>query len=318
MKKKPLMKMQLQFFAQQFTPDHTKVYENPDGTIPTKHNQLILKEIMENSKMMQLAKYEEMTEKEKTFQYFAEGPGAYWVGETEKIKTSTAKWLTVTMTAKKLGVIVLASREYLQYEREQFFEEMRPKIAEAFYKKIDAATILNVENPFPQSIEESVTAAKNVVKGDLSGDGAYDLILDIEDKLTDNDFEPNAFISTRKNRTALRSASKVVGNTTELIYDRSTNTIDGLPVADLKALPKGEIYTGDFDHMFYGLPYNMTYKISEEAQLSTITNEDGSPVNLFEQEMFAMRVTMDIGFMLVKDGAFAKIQPEAAEPTPEG
>ena len=42
------------------------------------------------------------------------------------------------------------------------------------------------------------------------------------------------------------------------------------------------------------------FKISEEAQLSTLTNEDGTPVNLFEQELIALRATMDVGFMIVK------------------
>ena len=115
---------------------------------------------MENSKLMQLAKYEEMDGKEKKFEYFAEGPGAYWVGEGEKIKTSKPKWLNVTMTAKKIGVIIPVSREYLTYKMSDFFTQMQPKIAEAFYKKIDAATILDKENPFSQSIEKSVIAEK--------------------------------------------------------------------------------------------------------------------------------------------------------------
>jgi len=60
--------------------------------------------------------------------------------------------------------------------------------------------------------------------------------------------------------------------------------------------------------MYYGIPYGMSYKISEEAQLSTLTNEDGTPVNLFEQELVALRVTMDVAFMIVKDTAFAKLE----------
>lgn len=300
--------------AQTWNPDNVTVYETKEGTIPDKYNTLILNEVMENSKIMQLAKYEEMTDKEKKFEYFAEGPGAYWVGEGEKIKTSKPKWLQATMVAKKLGVIIPVSREYLTYKMSDFFTVMQPKIAEAFYKKFDSAGILDVENPFPQSVEKSVIAAGNVVEGELT----YDNILSMEDYIGENDFEPNAFISTRKNRTELRGASKVVGNTTELIYDRTANTIDGLPVVDLKALEKGNLYGGDFNYMFYGIPYNISFKISEEAQLSTLTNEDGTPVNLFEQELVALRATMDIGFMIVKDEAFAKIQPEAAEPTPEG
>ncbi|MBE8862707.1 phage major capsid protein, partial [Enterococcus faecium] len=59
------------------------------------------------------------------------------------------------------------------------------------------------------------------------------------------------------------------------------------------------------------IPYNISFKISEEAQLSTLTNEDGTPVNLFEQELIALRATMDVGFMIVKDEAFGKISPKA-------
>lgn len=307
------MNMNLQYFAQTWNPDNVTVYETKEGKIPDKYNTLIVNEVMENSKIMQLAKYEEMTEKEKKFEYFAEGPGAYWVGEGEKIQTSKPKWLQATMVAKKLGVIIPVSREYLHYKMSDFFTVMQPKIAEAFYKKFDAAGILNVDNPFPQSLEESAVTAANVIEGGLT----YDNILALEDLLDENEFEPNAFISSRKNRTELRGASKVVGNTTELIYDRSANTIDGLPVVDLKALEKGNLYGGDFNYMFYGIPFNISFKISEEAQLSTLKNADGTPVNLFEQELVALRATMDIGFMIVKDEAFGKINP-VADVTPEG
>lgn len=311
MKKQPFMKMQLQMFAQTWNPDNVTVLEKKDGTIPDKYNTLILQEVIQNSKAMQLAKFEEMDSKEKKFEFFASGPGAYWVGEGEKIQTSKPTWQTAKMEAKKLGVIIPVSREYLNYKLSNFFEVMQPKIAEAFYKKFDAAVLLNQENPFAQSIDESVIAAGNVITGDLT----YDNVLKLEDKLDENDFEANAFISTRKNRTALREASKVVGNTTELIFDRATNTIDGLPVADLKALAKGNLYAGDFNYAFYGIPFNISFQISEEAQLSTLKNEDGTPVNLFEQELVALRATMDVAFMVVKDEAFAKLAPAAV---PEG
>lgn len=306
MKKKQLLSMDLQMFAQTWNPDNVTVYETKEGKIPDKYNTLILSEIMENSKIMQLAKYEEMTDKEKKFEYFAEGPGAYWVGEGEKIQTSKPKWLQATMVAKKLGVIIPVSREYLHYKMSDFFTVMQPKIAEAFYKKFDEAALLNKNNPFPQSLDESVTIASNIVEGALT----YDNVLAVEDLLAENEFEPNAFISNRKNRTELRSVAQTVGTNVEFIYDRSANTIDGLPVVDLKSLEKGNLYTGDFNNMFYGIPYNISFKISEDAQLSTLTNEDGTPVNLFEQELVALRATMDIGFMIVKDEAFAKIAPK--------
>ena len=53
-------KLDLQLFAPEFNPNNVTMYEKKDGTIPEKYNTLILKDVMENSKVMQLAKYEEM------------------------------------------------------------------------------------------------------------------------------------------------------------------------------------------------------------------------------------------------------------------
>lgn len=303
--KKTLKKMNLQMFAQTFDPDNVTMYEHKDGTIPEKYNKLILKEVMNGSKVMQLAKYEEMDSKEKKFEYFAKGPGAYWVGEGEKIQTSKPQWMQATMVAKKLGVIVPCSREFLHYKMSDFFEEMRPKIAEAFYKKFDDAAILNMENPFPQSVDESAMAAGNLISGGIT----YDNILAMEDALNNEDYDVNAFISTKRNRSTLRNVHKIEnGVIVESMYDRGANTIDGLPVADLKGLEKGNLYAGDFDYMYYGIPFGMSYKIDESAQLSTLKNADGTPVNLFEQELAALRVTMDVAFMIVKDEAFVKLE----------
>lgn len=297
--------MKLQLFAQSWNPDNVTVFEHKDGTIPDKYNELILKDVMEGSKVMQLAKYEEMDSKEKKFEYFAKGPGAYWVGEGEKIKTSKPQWLTAKMVAKKLGVIVPCSRELLTYKVSDFFDKMKPKIAEAFYKKFDDAVILNADNPFPQSLEESVMENGNSISTGIT----YDNILALEDILSDGDFDVNAFISTKKNRSTLRNVQKIEnGVVVETLYDRANNTLDGYPVVDLKSLEKGTLYAGDFDYMYYGIPYGMSYKVSEEAQLSTLTNEDGTPVNLFEQELVALRVSMDVAFMIVKDAAFAKLE----------
>lgn len=308
--KKYVAKMGLQQFAQTFNPDNVTMYEHKDGSIPEKYNQLILKEVMYGSKVMQLAKYEEMDSKEKKFEYFAKGPGAYWVGEGEKIKTSKPQWMQAIMVAKKLGVIVPCSREYLHYKMSDFFDEMKSKIAEAFYKKFDEAAILNLENPFPQSVDESSLAAGNLISGGIT----YDNILAMEDALNDEDYDANAFISTKRNRSTLRNVHKIEnGVVIESLYDRGANTIDGLPVADLKGMSKGNLYAGDFDYMYYGIPFGMSYKIDESAQLSTLTNPDGTPVNLFEQELMALRVTMDVAFMIVKDEAFVKLEAGASK-----
>ncbi|MFI3545156.1 phage major capsid protein [Mammaliicoccus sciuri] len=306
--KKGFLKLNLQHFAevapQTFNPDNVMMHEVKEGELLNDFNEPILLDVLENSKIMQLGVYQDMNGKsEKEFSYWADKPGAYWVGEGQKIKTTKPSLVHAKMRSHKLGVIVVASREYLKYTYSRFFEAMKPQISEQFYKKFDEAGLLNVDNPFVQSVAQSVATSNNIVTGPINEDN----VLKLEDVLLEHDVEANAIISKRQNRTALRGIRNEV--TKESLYDRSSNTLDGLPIVDLKSdsLKKGELYAGDFDKMFYGIPYNMSYKISEEGQLSTVQNADGTPVNLFEQELIALRVTMDVAFHIADDNAFAKL-----------
>ena len=288
---------------QTFTPDKVLVSEKKDGTLHKEFTDIIMKEVAENSLVMQLGKYHEMDGKqEKTVYVQTDGVSAYWVNETEKIKTDKPEIVPVQLRAKKLGIILVASREVLNYTWEKFFEEMKPQIVEAFYTKIDEAGLLGHETPFANSVAKAAKTANNVVGGELS----YANILKLEDKLLDNDIEINAFVSRVSNRSVLRDARDGDKKT---IFDKDTNKLDGITTVDMKSkqFKKGELLAGDFDNLIYGVPYNINYKISEEGQISTIKGADNEPINLFEQEMVAIRCTMDIAVAVTKDNAFAKL-----------
>lgn len=290
---------------QTFDPNNVTVLQKPDGTVPDKHSELIIQTIIENSKVMQLGRYEEMEHPTKKFSVFVGGGGAYWINETQKIPTAKAEWKTVEMVAKKLAVIMPVSNEYLRWGMARFFDYMKPYIAERFYKKFDEAVILGQNNPFAQSIARSIATANT----NLTGAIGYDKILEMQDKLYEKNMAANAFISTVQNRTALRGAVKNENGVSNALYDRSANTLDGLPVVDLNSdkMPKGTLIAGDFNYLCYGIPQGMEYAISQDAQLSTLVNEDGTPVNLFEQDMSALRVIMHVGCLIVKDEAFSAL-----------
>ena len=67
----------------------------------------------------------------------------------------------------------------------------------------------------------------------VTGEINLDNVLKLEDKLLEHDVEANAFLSKTQNRTALRGVRDE--NTNESYYDRSSNSLDGLPVVDLKS-----------------------------------------------------------------------------------
>jgi phage capsid family len=293
--------------VQTFNPEKVLVSEKKDGTFTKKMTDIIMKDVAENSVVMQLGQYHEMDGlQEKTVYVQTDGVSAYWVNETEKIKTDKPEVVPVSLKAHKLGIILVASREALNYTWEKFFEDMKPQIVEAFYTKIDEAGLLGHETPFANSVAKSAKDASQVVVGPIN----YENLLKLEDKLYEADINPNAFVSKIQNRSALREARDGDKKT---IYDKATNTIDGITTVDLKSkqFKKGDLLAGDFNSLIYGVPYNINFKISEEGQISTMKNQDGTPINLFEQEMVAVRVTMDIAVMVTKANAFAKLTASA-------
>lgn len=292
-----------------FNPDHVLMTDYMDGEIPEQSGLPVIDEFMQNSVVMQLAQYEEMDDLEKEFDIFLGGVGAYWVGEGQVIKTSRPTWAKARMRAHKLGVILPASREFLTYSVTDFFEIMRPQIARAFQLKFDAATLLNVENPYTQSISQSAQNADNYIEGELNVENFDQLT----DNLFDHGFEPSTAISKVANTSTLRNFSRELNGVNQMIFDRTAGTLDGINVEnvgrDLTDFPKGGLILGDFDYVRYGIPYNMNFEISTQATLSSIVGEDGEPINLFERELVALRATMDIGFMVVSDAAFGAIMP---------
>lgn len=293
--------------VQTFNPDKVLVSEKKDGTFTKQMTDIIMKDVAENSVVMQLGQYHEMDGlQEKTVYVQTDGVSAYWVNETEKIKTDKPEVVPVTLKAHKLGIILVASREALNYTWQKFFDDMKPQIVEAFYTKIDEAGLLGHETPFANSVAKAAKDANHVTVGPIN----YQNLLDLEDKLYEADINPNAFVSKVQNRSALREARD---GDKKSIYDKATNTIDGITTVDLKSkqFKKGDLLAGDFNSLIYGVPYNINFKISEEGQISTMKNADGTPINLFEQEMVAVRVTMDIAVMVTKADAFAKLTATA-------
>ena len=311
------LKLNLQHFAANFNPDNVMLMDARDGQIPTEQGTLVLKDFMTNSAVAQLATYEQMTKPRKEFTYLSGGPGAYWVGEGERIQTSKAEWLTATMEAKKLGVIIPASKEFLRYSVTDFFNQMRPAIAEAFYTKFDQAALFGNESPYADGIsvyERIVASGNTIARG--TGDNLYADLNDLLGVVEDGDNDVNGYTTTRRFRHTLRGA--VDGQGRPIFNDTTSGTpnqVLGLPVGyvDGKAWDrsKAELIAGDWKYARYGILQGIEYAISEDATLTTIT-ADGGPVNLFERDMFALRATMHIGFMTLKEDAFGALTAPTA------
>ncbi|MGG0619731.1 phage major capsid protein [Bacillus altitudinis] len=288
------------------------------GAVPTETGTLVLKDFMTQSAVTQLAQYEEMTKPKKEFTYLASGPGAYWVGEGERIKTDGAKWLKAEMVSKKLGVIIPVSKEFLRYSVPDFFAEMQPAIAEAFAIKFDQAALFGIGSPFGTgvSVMERIESKGNKIELDSLG-GLYDELNAVMALLEEADKDANGFTTTRRFKQKLRGAKDENG--LPIFNDPkggATPDALGLPIGyvDSKSwkYDKASLLAGDWSMARYGIPQGMEYKISEDATLEGTLDKDGKPISLFEQDLVALRVTQQVGFMTLNDDAFAAITPKGA------
>lgn len=99
-------------------------------------------------------------------------PIAYWgSGDTGLAQTTNQDWENVELVAEPLTAIVRVPKAYMDDSLFDIWDEVRPELAEAIAKKIDAACIFGTDAPstFGNSIFEAADAVGNSVM-----QGTYD------------------------------------------------------------------------------------------------------------------------------------------------
>lgn len=303
-----------------FTPDNVEMLQKlnaGDFGLGDNYQELLLNDLAYSSLVTRLGKPITMgPQLTKKFNFQTEGYGAYWVNETEKIRTSKGKWATATMTAHKLGLIIPVSKEWLNFGPQDFWGKARPLMTSAIQEKIDEAVLLGIDTPGAGNVSIKGSAEKNghAIVGPIN----YENMQALQDVVFDANakYDVNAMISRRSNRSALSNAFQTIGGTNAIIdrpYVKGTDggSYDGITVVDskLQSFPAKTIIAGDWNNLYYAVPRGFEFSLSDSAQLSTIENADGSPVNLFEQDMVALKVTFYFGYLLVRDDAFSILEP---------
>lgn len=281
---------------------------NLSGFIPSEVSNEIIAGITRGSAVMGLARVIPMTTPEKTVPVLANGVGAYWVGETEKIQTSAAEWIYPKLVAKKLAVTIPISSEALNDSTIDVFAEHKKLIADAFAESFDAAALFGTASPYGvgKSIAESiVTAGNEFTKGSVAGQEIGGDISDVMALIEADGYDVNAFAGPIAFKNSLRKAKDDNGNA--VFRDMTSDTpaeVYGQPLAYVRNgawdSAKSKLIAGNFEYCLVGVLQDIEYKIATEATVGT--------TNLFEQDMVALRATMRIGFLVVKDNAFANLK----------
>lgn len=283
------------------------------GFVPVEQAKDIMKDVARGSSVLRLSKVSNMESDTKKVPVMTEGPGAYWVGEGERIQTSKAGWIYPELKAKKLAVIVPVTKEKLNDSTIDVFEELKEPIAEAFYKAIDAAGLFGTNSPFAKNIMSCVETSGNKIEVGTN----ETLDLDVSDAMAlveESGYDVNGF------------AAKVgVKNTLRKLRDGNGNQlfVDGVNGKEFYSQPiefsrngawdktKAELIGADWDKSLVGIREGIEYEILKEATLEGTVDADGKPISLAEQDMIAIKATMRLAILPIKDEAFCAVVPKA-------
>lgn len=281
------------------------------GFVPKQTATDVMKDVARGSSVLRVSRVEPMTSDKKQFPMMTDGPGAYWVGESERISTSKAEWIFPEIEAKKLAVIIPMTKEKLNDTTLDVFNEMRGPIAEAFYTAIDAAALFGTSSPFAKNVLGVASSAGNEV---ILGTGAS-MDLDVSDTMAlieEAGLDVNGHVAHYGIKNKLRKLRDANGNALFVPgVDQSEFYDNPIEFSRNGAFDKteAEMLTGNWNYSIAGIREDISYEILREATLHNVTMSDGKPLSLAENDMVALKATMRIGYLPIRDDAFAILRP---------
>lgn len=268
-----------------------------DSLIETQVANEIFEGVVRDSKALSMFKrLPNMTSDKTKLRVLDSLPVAYFVDEsTNNGRKNTTKmaWDKKFINAAELAVIVPIKENVLNDASIDIWSEVRPRIVEAFAKKIDNAMFFGVDKPtdWRAGLVPSVIAAGAEV--DETQSGLYSDINDVMTKVEESGYDVNAILGGVGLKGKFRMMTDTTGqplNTTEIGSVRREFMDNG--VWDKT---KSTLIAGDFSQAVYAIRQDVTYKILDQAVIQDPS--DGSILyNLAQDDMVALRVVMRLGW----------------------
>lgn len=232
-------------------------------------------------------------------------PIAYFVnGDTGQKQTTKQAWDKKFIVAEEIAVIVPVPEAVLDDADYDIWGEVRPRIVEAFGKKIDGAVLFGTDKPssWRNDIVATATAANAVVTLG-SADNLYDKIMGEDGSIAlveNSGYFVNGHMADISMRAKLRGLKNTNGDPLfkSDMQSNTTYSLDGSPMnfPNNGSFDKSKalMISGDFSQLVYSIRQDITFKLFAEG---VIQNTDGSiAYNLMQNDMVALRAVMRLGW----------------------
>ena len=232
-------------------------------------------------------------------------PIAYFVnGDTGQKKTTKMAWDKKFIVAEEIAVIVPIPEAVLDDSEYDIWAETRPRIIEAFGKKIDGAILFGEDKPasWRADVVSTANTAKSVVTIGAA-DNLYDKIMGEGGTIAlieNSGYFVNGHMADISMRAKLRGRKKANGDPLfkSDMQSGTTYSLDGSPMnfPNNGSFDKSKalMISGDFSQLAYSIRQDITFKLFTEG---VVQNTDGSiAYNLMQNDMVALRAVMRLGW----------------------
>ena len=264
--------------------------------LPAEVSSEILQKTQEQSAVMQMARQIVLPGRGVEIPVITADPEASWVNETASKPVSNPGLDKKVMTAYKLAVIVPFSNEFRR-DAAALYDALIGRLPLSLAGKFDATCFGNV--PAPGSNFDTFA---NCTAQNIGGTNTYAGLVAADADVADHDGILNGYVISPKAKAVLLSAlddnkrplfiNSVAEGAIPMILGARTLMSKGAYKAGAGSTPNVVGVAGDWTQAVYGTVEGVKIDISDQA---TLVNGN-TTINLFQQNMFAVRAEIEIGF----------------------
>lgn len=270
-------------------------------TLPVDVSNIILQKVQEESAIMRLARQISLPGRGTSMNVITADPAASWIGETAAKPVSNPSVATKVMQPYKLAVIVPFSKEFRR-DVSSLYEALVARLPRALALKFDQ-TVITGSAPGSNFDVLSGCTAQNI------SSTPYQALVAADTDVAEHGGNLNGWALSPAAKGVLLAAED--GNDRPLfinsVAEGAIPMILGSPVMITKGAYKAGAATsgttpavpnivgiaGDWSQALYGTVEGVEITYSEDA---TLLDSSNNPIYLFQQNMFAVRAEIELGF----------------------
>ena len=276
--------------------------------LPSDISSEILQKTQEESAIMRLAQHIALPGRGVTIPVITNDPSAAWVAETAAKPVSNATPATKLMSAYKIAVIETFSKEFVR-DIPALYDALVARLPLALAGVFDNTVIGGTQAPGNNFDTFAACTAQSILN---ANNGTYLGLVAADGDIATHGGVMNGLAFGAQGRGLLLSA--VDGQSRPLFLasanDGVVDRVLGVPTYFNKSLYKAGTaaagqtpgtpavvgIAGDWSKAMYGTVAGVEISVSDTATLAVGTGNDATTINLWQQNMIAVRAEIEVGF----------------------